>query len=301
MRWSLLLTIVMAGTWVSHASAEDAAWKLMSMNVRYSIAGQSEKAAEDNWNDPVHPRRERVIRVIREQQPDVLGAQEARQRQVDDLEAALPEYAFYGVGRDDGREAGEYAGIFWRADRFKKLDAGTFWLSDSPEVPGTSFDKSLGALPRIASWVKLRDASNGQELLVLNTHWDHLPPFAVRRKSARLIRQKIGQLRGKLPVVVMGDFNSSEDSAEQRELAGENDPDGVQLLDSYREVHPDRQPNERSHNEFTGRTDGSRIDFIRHTKELEPVAAEIVQTTYDGLLPSDHFPVTATLRLKSAP
>ncbi len=301
MRWAFVLMMALSAAACGRACAEDGQWKLMSINVRCSMDSWSEAAAENNWNDPDHPRRERAIRVIRDQFPDVLGVQEARDHQVDDLKAALPEYEFYGVGRDDGGPTGEFCGVFWRADRFQCLDAGTFWLSNTPDVPGTTFDKAPDALPRIASWVKLRDESDGQQLLVVNTHWDHLPPSDVRLQSARLIRERLPQLRGDLPAVVMGDFNSTEDMAEQKELAGENDPDGLQLLDSYREIHPDRQPNERTYNEFTGRTDGSRIDFIRHTRQLEPTAAEIVQTTYDGRMPSDHFPVTATLHLKSAP
>lgn len=302
MRWGVLLVAAVAvGMLFGNASAKAADLKLMSFNIRNSAHGGGEARSENNWSDPVHPRRERVLRVIGDCQPDVLGVQEAFANQVDFLKAGLPAYSCYGVGRDDGKSAGEQSAIFWRTDRFEKLDAGTFWMSDTPDAPGTSFDKKPGALPRIASWVKLRDKTSGREFLVLNTHWDHLPPNAVRLQSAQLIRERLPQLRGDLPAIVMGDFNSTEDSAEQQELSGANDPGGVQLIDSYREVHPDRQPNERSHHAFTGNTDGSRIDFIRHTKELQATAAEIVHTNYDGFWPSDHFPVTATLRFKPVP
>lgn len=300
MRWGLLLMAAVAGVGQGPALGQAVDLKLMSFNVRYSIDGQSEAAPDNNWNDAAHPRRERAIRVIRDESPDVLGVQEPRGHQIADLKAALPRYAFYGVGRDDGQALGEYAGIFWRADRFKRLDAGTFWLSATPDVPGTAFDTSPGALPRIASWVKLQDRPSGREFLLLDTHWDH-QNAAARLQSARLIRDRLGQLRGGLPVIVLGDFNSTEDLAEQQELAGVNDPGEMQLMDSYREIHPNRAPNEQTFNGFTGRTDGSRIDFIRHTGEFQPTAARIVRTSYDGRWPSDHFPVTATLRLKPAP
>ena len=103
---------------------------------------------------------------------------------------ALPEFEFYGVGRDDGKSGGEYAGIFYRKDRFTRTDASTFWLSATPEKPGTSFYTVPGAVPRIASWVRLRDNRSGRELFVLNAHWDHISAPA-RRKSAALIRERL--------------------------------------------------------------------------------------------------------------
>jgi endonuclease/exonuclease/phosphatase family metal-dependent hydrolase len=295
-----VLVAALAGVGCGPASAHAVELKLMSLNIRYSIDGQSEAAAENNWNDASHPRRERAIRVIRESLPDVLGVQEPRRRQVDDLKAALPEYAFYGVGRDDGKSAGEYAGIFWRANRFTRLDAGSFWLSDSPDVPGTSFSKAPDALPRIATWVKLLDRESGCEFVLLSTHWDHQDATA-RLQSARLIRERLKTLSGGAPVIVLGDFNSTEGSAEMKEQVGKNDPRGPQLLDSYRRVHPDVQPNEQTFHDYRGANQGARIDFILCTDRFTPIAADIVRTSYDGRWPSDHYPVTATLQLDAVP
>ena len=269
----------------------------MSFNIRYSYGGLDEQATENNWTDPKFPRRDRVIRVIRDHMPDILGVQEARHLQIKDLQAALPEFDFYGIGRDDGETEGEYSGIFYNKDRFARLGAGSFWLSDTPEKPGTTFYKAENAVPRIASWVRLLDQEARREVFVLNMHWDHID-VAARRKSAHLIRERLGDLAEGLSTIVMGDLNAGENSAALVALRGENDATGRPLVDSYRIIHPERKPDEASFGGWEGRTEGRRIDFILHSADFTPTAAAIVRTSYDGHWPSDHYPVTATLQLK---
>ena len=92
-------------------------------------------------------RRERAVRVIQESSPDLLGVQEAREGQIADFKSALPDYEFYGLGRDDGKTGGEFSGIFFRKIRFTQTAAGSFWLSATPDKPGTTF--SFNELPRI--------------------------------------------------------------------------------------------------------------------------------------------------------
>jgi endonuclease/exonuclease/phosphatase family metal-dependent hydrolase len=269
--------------------------KVMSFNIRYSYGKPQEPAAENDWDDVKSPRRERAIRVICDYQPDVLGVQEARDLQIDDLKDALPEYEFYGIGRDDGKTEGEFSGIYFRADRFTKKDAGSFWLSETPEKPGTTFYNAENAVPRIASWVRLVEKTSNREIFVLNMHWDHIDAPA-RRQSAALVRKRLAELAEGLPTIVMGDLNSGERSPEYRELVGEES--GRKLLDSYRTIHSERKPDESTFGGWEGHTEGRRIDFILHTDEFTPTAAAIVRTNYDGRWPSDHYPVTATLRLK---
>src|SRR5262249_16334329 len=151
----------------------------------------SEKAAENNWNDPQHPRRERAVRIVREINPDLLGVQEAREPQIEDFEHSLPEYDFYGIGRDDGKTGGEFSGIFYRKERFTRKGEGSFWLSATPDEPGTTF--SYNKLPRIASWVRLTDNKSKREFVFLNMHWDHQDEQA-REKSATLVRQRLASL-----------------------------------------------------------------------------------------------------------
>jgi endonuclease/exonuclease/phosphatase family metal-dependent hydrolase len=280
------------------ASAEPVELKVMSFNIRYSRAGQSEAASENNWNDAKYPRRERTIRVIRENRPHILGVQEARHPQIEDLQAALPDLDFYGIGRDDGKTEGEYSGIFYDKQRFRRLDAGSFWLSESPEKPGTTFYTAPDAVPRIASWVRLVDKESGREFFVLNMHWDHISGPA-REQSARLVRTRLDDLAEGLPAIVMGDLNAPEDSEAVMELVGAEGAPGRRLLDAYRALHPKRTKDESTFSNWTGRTAGSRIDFILHTDEFKPIEAAIIRTEYDSRWPSDHYPVSATLRMNS--
>jgi endonuclease/exonuclease/phosphatase family metal-dependent hydrolase len=269
-------------------AAEPGALRVMSFNIRFARAGHSEEAVENNWADPNHPRRERVVRVIREAAPDLLGVQEARHEQIEDLRDALPEYEFYGIGRDDGKTEGEYSGIYFRKARFSQKDAGSFWLSATPEKAGTTF--SFNKLPRIASWVRLTDNKSNRELVLLNMHWDHQDKTA-HETSATLVLERLATLAKRVPVIVMGDLNTTEDTPAYKLLLRAD----VGLADSYRKLHPARSPDEASFGGWTGLSKGSRIDFILHTTDLNPVAAEILRTSYDGRWPSDHYPVTATL------
>jgi len=229
-------------------------------------------------------RRDRVFAMILSEStafgpngPDIVGLQEALNNQVIDLKGALSNYDFYGVGRADGATQGEYAGIFYRSNRFSRTNQGTFWLSYTPDVPS----KYPGANWRIASWVILHDNMTDQSYFVLNTHWDNKVQ-AARLYSAGLIRLRIKSLSGGLPLIVTGDLNCHEDSAEFLELIGQNDPTGFQLLDSYREVHP-------------GGPD-SRIDYVLYSAYFEAIGATIERAQIYGRYPSDHYPVTGTLR-----
>jgi endonuclease/exonuclease/phosphatase family metal-dependent hydrolase len=274
-------------------AAEPADLRVMSFNIRFARDGHSEDAAENNWTDAKHPRRDRVIRVIRETKPDVLGVQEARDGQIEDLKKALPEYAFYGMGRDDGKTGGEFSGVYYRKDRFTLKDAGSFWLSATPDKAGTTF--SFNKLPRIASWVRLADDQSKREFVLLNMHWDHQDKSA-HEKSAGLVLERLPAIAKDVPTIVMGDLNTTEDTPAYKALTG-GDASNSKLVDSYRELHPKRSSDEASFGGWSGKQAGSRIDYILHTREFKPIAAEIDRTSYDGRWPSDHYPVTATLRL----
>jgi endonuclease/exonuclease/phosphatase family metal-dependent hydrolase len=129
-------------------------------------------------------------------------------------------------------------------------------------------------------------------------HWDHISGPA-REQSARLVRRRLAELAEGLPVIVMGDLNSPEDSKAFTELVGAKGAAGRRLFDSFRALYPERTREESTFSAWNGREDGSRIDFILHTDEFTPTAASIVRTSYDGRWPSDHYPVTATLRFSA--
>jgi endonuclease/exonuclease/phosphatase family metal-dependent hydrolase len=188
------------------------------------------------------------------------------------------------------------AAVFWRAERFEKLDGGHFWLSETPDVAGSrGWD---AALPRVATWVKLKDRRSGaaKPLLFLNAHFDHKGAKA-RTEAAKLLRRRADELGRGCSVVVTGDFNAGDG---QRALQGAVRCAGGHEGASPR--HVPRGPQERAKDEgtFNGfkpdATGGDRIDWIGCSRDWSVVRAAIDRTTRDGRVPSDHFPVTAVLR-----
>ena len=261
----------------------DADTRVMTFNIRYGTANDGDNA----WPQ----RRDLVFRVIREFRPHVLGLQEALRSQLDDLGAALPGYREVGVGRDDGRQRGEYAAIFYDATRFELERDSTFWLSDRPEVPGSMTWGNR--IPRICTWAVLRDRGSGRALHVFNVHWDHESQES-RERSARLLLERIAAREpAGTPVIVTGDFNAGEANAAFRALV--KDPASV-LRDTFRALHADAGT-VGTFNAFRGESSGEKIDAILASPGWRVVDAGIVRDNDGGRYPSDHFPVTATLRL----
>jgi len=271
-------------------SAQDTPLSVMSFNIRYGTAPDG----DDAWE----LRRDLLLETILAFDPDLLGTQECLQLQAEFLQARLPGRSFVGVGRDDGRQAGEMCAIFYRGDRLEELDAGHFWLSETPdEVASKSWD---AALTRIVSWVRLRDRESGRAFIFFNTHFDHMGQVA-RRESAALLLQKIQEIAGDLPCIVTGDFNADADllgDGPYRVLLGVNRPPSegeLRLTDTYRAVHPRRAAGEGTFNGFTGDASGPRIDWILTSPGWKVLDAGIDRTQRDGRYPSDHFPVTAVV------
>ncbi len=263
---------------------------LMSFNVRYENPGDRDSKG---W-------RQRVIgavKMIRREKPDVFGVQEALHGQVADLWASLPDYEFFGVGRDDGKRAGEYSGIFYQRDRFQpdESDCGTFWLSDTPEKVGS---KTWGnQIPRVAAWVRLVDRSSGRGFYVFNTHFDHRNQPS-RERSAMLIARRIdARKQAGEPVALIGDFNSMESNpgliyltGGRVAVAGSEQMWRGGMLDTYQSLHP-AEKNRRTLHFWSGRRDGLKVDHILVSPGAEIRAAEII--SQDRPEVSDHFPVSA--------
>jgi endonuclease/exonuclease/phosphatase family metal-dependent hydrolase len=271
--------------------------RVMSFNVRYGTAADGENA----WPK----RKDLVIETIRSAAPHVIGTQEGLRFQLDELRAALPQYQEVGVGRDDGKEAGEYAAILYDARRIEVLDEGTFWFCDTPEVAGTP---TWGAkLPRVCTWLRGRDkeaggegssgegkggTGKGREFYVFNNHWDHQSQESREKSAAMLLERIAGREAASLPVIVTGDFNANEENASFRRLVDEDS----QLRDSFRAVHPEATDVGTFHN-FTGECNIGKIDAVLVSPEWQVEAAEINRTHDGKRYPSDHFPVTAMLEL----
>ena len=262
--------------------------RVMAFNLRGDFdEGRATDKPEAWISTTGHHRRDLVLRLVVDHDPDLLGVQEAYASQVTELDEALAGHDVYSVGRDDGKLAGEHCAIYYRRERFEEAAGGTFWLSHEPDRPSLHPDTQFY---RIASWVLLKDRSRGgKELFVLNTHWDH-QSAAAREHSGGLVRRKTAELACDRPQIVLGDLNTGEATAPLRTPLDAGEP-----LDSYRVVHPVRSERERTFHGFHGGDEGSRIDYVLHGPRLCASRATIVQTSVDGRYPSDHFPVTATL------
>ena len=271
------------------ACDDAAAIMVATFNIRYD---NGYGAGVNAWNHPDFPRRDCVISLINDIDPDLLGVQEALANQMNDLSGALSGYNSVGCGRDDGDKQGEYAALFYRKNRFSLRDSGFFWLSTTPDVPGTVFSGS-GSI-RMAAWIIMYDELTGHELFALNTHWDNVSQSA-RERSARLIREKCGSLSQGRPVIITGDLNQDETNKAIMTLLVPADEPELTLIDAYREVYPERKPDERTYHAFEGTTTGSRIDYIFHDSRLRATDAAIRTDRCDGRYPSDHYPVVATL------
>ncbi|HRK29682.1 MAG TPA: endonuclease/exonuclease/phosphatase family protein [Tepidisphaeraceae bacterium] len=266
--------------------------RVMSFNIRFATAPDG----ENHWD----LRQDAAVKAIQAFDPDILGTQETLLVQRDFIPVRLPQFAAVGVGRDDGKEKGEMTAAFYRRDRFELLDSGHFWLSETPQTPGSkSWDT---AITRMATWLKLRDRNDPttRPLLVINAHFDHVGKVA-REESAKLIRRQAETLGEGCSVLIIGDFNCTESDAPYAQLAGQR-VGATTLIDTYRQVHSERAENEATFTAFKPEAiKGNRIDFIFASDDLNPTAAGIDRNLYDGRLPSDHFPVTATLRRTGRP
>lgn len=243
--------------------------------------------ASDGANAWPH-RREAVKALIRYHEFDLLGTQEALAHQVRDLEA-MAEFARVGVGRDDGREGGEFAAIFYRRARFALLANGDFWLSPTPEQPSMGWDARC--CKRLATWAKLRDQASGRAFVAFSVHFDHEGELA-RRESAKLMLRKIAEIAGDLPVVCLGDFNSTPDTPQIATMRSAlADAYGVSATPAYGPAGT-----------FNGfKLDAAmteRIDYVFVSRAVRVLKYGVLSDSVDRRYPSDHHPVVVRLQIE---
>ncbi len=199
-----------------------------------------------------------IAALIRFHDFDIFGTQEGYKNQLDDIINALPQYTYYGVGRNDGKDAGEHSAIFYKKDQFKLLNKGDFWLSQTPDKPGLGWDATC--CNRICSWVYLQHKKSRKKFYFFNAHYDHQGVHA-RRESSKLILQKIKDIAGNAPVIFTGDLNGSHNSEPYQTIANSDI-----LKDTYKLVqYP--YANSASHNGFGKTNDSTNIIdhiFIRN-------------------------------------
>ncbi len=257
----------------------------MSFNIRYNNPGDGINA----WPN----RKDWVASLIGEQGADLIGVQEALAPMLADLDARLPGFSRVGVGREDGRAAGEFSAIFYRTDRLTLLDSGTFWLSPTPDVVGSKgWD---AAIERVATWGRFRDKQTGCRFVHLNTHFDHIGETA-RQESAGLIRRRLASLGGGLPILLTGDLNSDPASGAYRVLTRDTLPAAVpplrDALNASRVAHTGPLSTWTA---FRAIEPGRRIDYVLVSDPVSVLTHAILTDSRDGRYPSDHLPVLAAV------
>lgn len=276
----LLLGAVALTLLAPRAAAAQAPVRVMSFNIRYGTANDG----EHRWPN----RRAAVVATIRDHAPHILGVQEALRFQLDELGAAFPSHVVLGVGREDGRSAGEFAALLVDTARFDVLRWGTFWLSDTPDVPGSMHWGNR--ITRITTWARLTDRVVGDTLRVYNAHWDHESQHSRERAADQLLARLSSDDVLTDCVLVLGDFNADEENPALRRLvASENG-----LRDSYRVLHPDATSVGTFHG-FRGEVSGAKIDAVLVGAGWRPVSAGIDRRSWGGRWASDHFAVWSVL------
>lgn len=250
--------------------------RVVSLNVRLPLASDG----PHRWE----LRRDLMVRVIREQRPDVMGTQELYARQGDYIVGRLPAYAWFGEGRHGGR-GDEHMGVFYRRDRLRLLASGDFWLSDTPEVPGSI---TWGhPFPRMVTWARFEDRRNGHIFYFYDTHFPYREHDTdARDRAAREILGRLEKLPADAPVVLTGDFNTDPSSTAHALL--------TRSLRDARQVVAHPAGPEATFHDFTGIPD-RRIDWVL-VRRFTPVGYLTVTTHEGKRYPSDHFPVAVDLQ-----
>ena len=283
---ALGLFVIPAST--SAADGKCAAQPLLAMtyNIRLDTAA-------DGVNAWPH-RRNFLIGQIATMRPEVLGLQEVLPHQKRELEVALPDYSFVGVGRDDGREQGEFAPLAIDRRYFRISGQGAFWLSPTPAVPSLGWD---GAFKRMVTWARMTRRADGVRLLVLNTHWDHVGTMARMQSGAMMLEWIARNRRNGEEVIVLGDFNADADEPSMRQMTA-NSGNGAALVDTRMASAAGSFGPAISFNGFDPfPKTGKLIDHVLVSPAIAVRAHAVIAQHENGRVASDHFPVVALIEL----
>lgn len=262
------------------SAQKNAPIRVASYNLRYNTPNDGVNA----WPN----RKEMVKGLIRYHGFELFGVQEALRGQMNDL-LELSDFAYLGKGRDDGKEAGEHSAIFYKKDRFKVLDSGDFWLSETPDKPGKGWDATC--CNRICSWAKFKDLTTKKDFFFFSVHFDHQGVVA-RRESGKLMVQKIKEIAKNAPVICVGDLNSTPETEQVKTIE-------TLLNDTYRVTATPPYGPVGTFNAF--KFDApmkQRIDYIFVSKDIAVNNYAVLTDALEQRYPSDHQPVVATVVLK---
>ena len=286
----ILLAFVLLIPLMANCKSDNCQIRWCTFNIR--LQNDGDENAGVGWS----VRKDRVADYVKSNHIDIVGMQEVLHQQLLDLLERLPEYDYVGVGRTDGKTKGEYSPIFFLKDKFEVLEKGNFWLSETPDVPGSKgWD---AALERIASYAKLKDKATGKVFMAVNTHFDHVGVVA-RRESAKLIMRKIQEIVGTQPAVVTGDFNVTEDDEAYATMTTSQNVNknssNCKFLDAYH-MTPNHTGTTYTWHQFCQLPPLKRekIDFIFITSGIKVNHSHIEVPNTEALL-SDHNPHWADL------
>jgi endonuclease/exonuclease/phosphatase family metal-dependent hydrolase len=278
---AVLLAVIVAGT--DNASAQskkDTPFTIIQYNIRMNTQGDGENA----W--PL--RKEKVAGLLKFHEADIFNVQEALPEQMDDLSVMFPEFDHVGVGRDDGKRAGEHMGVFYKKARFEKLSDGMFWLSPTPDKPGFGWDAVCN---RTVTWIKLKDEITKKTFFVFDTHFDHRGVKA-REESSKLILKNIKEInKENLPLILTGDLNLVKTSAPVQSILAELDD----AMDKT--TAPHYGPINTSGG-FDVKVLRSKIDYIFVNGGVTVLRHGHMSDSFGLFYPSDHLPVLAEVRIK---
>jgi endonuclease/exonuclease/phosphatase family metal-dependent hydrolase len=257
----------------------EAALDVMSYNLRYAAA-----TGPNNW-----PARRPLMRdLLLQERPDVFGTQEGVYPQLKDLASDLPDYRWIGLGRDGGSR-GEFMAVFYRQDRLEPLGFDHFWLSDTPEVMGSSTWGNSNR--RMVTWVKFEDRRTKKTFQFWNTHFDHQIELA-RQKAANLVRERMAKAADQEPLILLGDFNAYSGNSRSYEILTKE----AGLTDTWHAAKTRLNEDANSFNDFsTLRRESRRIDWVLFRGQADVDHAAVVTTQSGTQWPSDHCPVTARI------
>lgn len=259
---------------------------IMSYNIRYDNPEDS----LNNWQY----RKDVAAKIIKTKDIDIVGTQEVLHNQLVDLQERLSEYTAIGVGRQDGKEQGEYSALFYKKDRFTEVSSGYFWLSETPEVAGSKgWD---GACERIATWAILKDKETGKEVFAINTHLDHVGKIA-RQEGVTLLLTKAAELSRGLPIIMTGDFNATPDSDVIKHVTNTS---LKEHLTNAKTIAKEFSGTEWTFHDFGKIPLDKRdyIDYIFVSNNIETDKFEVLPEKLDEVFLSDHVPVIAKIKIK---
>ena len=233
-------------------------------------------------------RKDNVKALFRSHDLDIIGTQEGFLHQLQDI-CELPEYVYFGAGRDDGLSAGEHSAILYKKDRFEVLESGNFWLSETPDIPGKGWDATC--CNRICSWAKFKEKKSGKDFYFFSVHFDHQGQVA-RLESGKLMVKKMQEIVKNAPVICVGDFNSTPETEQIQLLSNYlNDSRKITQLPPY---GPEGTFNRR----FGNPVGEGRIDYIFVSTGIQVLRYASVTDNNGRYYPSDHLPVITDIVIK---